>query len=41
MANHNAAMAAAAASMTQTGTSEGTLVEREVDDTNLSDPAGE
>jgi hypothetical protein len=30
MANHNAAMAAIAESMTHTGTSEGTLVEREV-----------
>jgi hypothetical protein len=33
MANHNAAVAAAAESTTQTGTSEGTLVEREVNDT--------
>jgi hypothetical protein len=31
MANHNAAAAAASALTTQTGTSEGTLVEREVD----------
>jgi hypothetical protein len=31
MANHDAAMAAAAESMTQMGTSKGTLVEREVD----------
>jgi hypothetical protein len=31
MANHDAAMAAATGSMTQTDTSEGTLVEREVD----------
>jgi hypothetical protein len=31
MANHNAAMAAAAASTTHTATSEGTLVKREVD----------
>jgi hypothetical protein len=30
MANHDAAVAAAAGSMTQMGTSEGTLVEREV-----------
>jgi hypothetical protein len=34
MANRNAAMAAAAESMTQMGTSKGTLVERKVDDTN-------
>jgi hypothetical protein len=32
MANCNAAAAVASASMTQMGTSEGTLVEREVDD---------
>jgi hypothetical protein len=32
MANHNAAVAAAAGSMTQMDTSEGTLVEREVND---------
>jgi hypothetical protein len=32
MANHDAAVAAAAGSTTQMGTSEGTLVEREVDD---------
>jgi hypothetical protein len=31
LANRNAAMAAAAGSMTHTATSEGTLVEREVD----------
>jgi hypothetical protein len=31
MANHDAAVAAAAGSMTQTDTSKGTLVEREVD----------
>jgi hypothetical protein len=31
MANHNTAVAAAAGLMTQMGTSEGTLVEREVD----------
>jgi hypothetical protein len=41
MANRDAAMAATAESMTQTGTSEGTLVEREVDNLDLSDPAGE
>jgi hypothetical protein len=35
MANCNAAMAAAAASMTQTETSKGTLVEREVDNTDF------
>jgi hypothetical protein len=35
MANHNAAMAAAAESMTQTDTSKGTLVEREVDDSDF------
>jgi hypothetical protein len=35
MANHNAAMAATAASTTQTETSEGTLVEREVDDADF------
>jgi hypothetical protein len=38
MANCDAAMAAAAESMTQMGTSEGTLVEREVDN---SDPVAE
>jgi hypothetical protein len=32
MANHNAAVASAAESTTQMGTSEGTLVEREVND---------
>jgi hypothetical protein len=32
MANHDAVMAVAAESMTPTGTSKGTLVEREVDD---------
>jgi hypothetical protein len=32
MANHNAAMAAAAELTTPMGTSEGTLMEREVDD---------
>jgi hypothetical protein len=40
MANHDAAMAAAAASMTQTSTSEGTLVEREVDDTDFVRSSG-
>jgi hypothetical protein len=35
MANHDAAAAAASVSMTQTGTSEDTLVEREVDDTDF------
>jgi hypothetical protein len=35
MANCNTAMAAAAASLTQTETSEGTLVEREVDDADF------
>jgi hypothetical protein len=35
MANHDAAAAAASALTTQTGTSEGTLVEREVDDTDF------
>jgi hypothetical protein len=35
MANRDAAMAAAVASTTQTSTSEGTLVEREVDDTDF------
>jgi hypothetical protein len=38
MANRNAAMAVAAESTTHMGTSEGTLVEREVDD---SDTVGE
>jgi hypothetical protein len=32
MANHNTAMAAIAESMTHTGTSEGTLVEQEVNE---------
>jgi hypothetical protein len=41
MANHNAAGAAIPESMTHMGTSEGTLVEREVDDSDLSDLAGE
>jgi hypothetical protein len=35
MANRDTAMAAAAASTTQTETSEGTLVEREVNDTDF------
>jgi hypothetical protein len=35
MANHDAAMAAIAESTTHTGTSEGTLVEREVDDSDF------
>jgi hypothetical protein len=35
MANHDAAVAAAAESMTQTGTSKGTLVEREVDNADF------
>jgi hypothetical protein len=35
MANHNTAMAATAASTTQTETSEGTLVEREVDNADF------
>jgi hypothetical protein len=35
MANHDAAVAATSASTTQTSTSEGTLVEREVDDTDF------
>jgi hypothetical protein len=35
MANHDAAIAATAASMTQTETSEGTLVEREVEDVDF------
>jgi hypothetical protein len=33
--------AAAAESTTQMGTSKGTLVEREVDETDFSDPVGE
>jgi hypothetical protein len=40
MANRNAAMAAAAASTTQTSTSEGTLVEREVDDVDFVRSSG-
>jgi hypothetical protein len=35
MANHDAAMAAAAVSTTQTDTSKGMLVEREVDDSDF------
>jgi hypothetical protein len=35
MADRNAAMATTAELMTQTGTSKGTLVEREVDDTDF------
>jgi hypothetical protein len=40
MANRNAAVAAAAELMTQTGTSEGTLVEREVDDMDFVRSSG-
>jgi hypothetical protein len=40
MANHDAVMATAAESTTQTGTSEGTLVEREVDDTDFVRSSG-
>jgi hypothetical protein len=40
MANRDAAMAATAASMTQTGTSKGMLVEREVDDTDFVRSSG-
>jgi hypothetical protein len=40
MANRDAAVAAAAESTTQTGTSEGTLVEREVDDTDFVRSSG-
>jgi hypothetical protein len=40
MANHNAAMAAAAGSMTQMGTSEGTLVEIEVDNVDIVRSSG-
>jgi hypothetical protein len=39
MANRDAAMAATSASMTQTNTSEGTLVEREVDDADFVRPS--
>jgi hypothetical protein len=41
MANRDTAMAATVESMIQMGTSEGTLVEREVNDQILSDPVGE
>jgi hypothetical protein len=40
MANHNAAMAAAVVSTTQTSTSEGTLVEREVKDADFVPSSG-
>jgi hypothetical protein len=40
MADRDAATAAAAASMTQTGTSKGTLVEREVDDMDFVRSSG-
>jgi hypothetical protein len=40
MANHNAAMAAIAESMTHTGTSEGTLVEREVGESDFVRSSG-
>jgi hypothetical protein len=40
MANHDAAVAAAAESMTYTATSEGTLVEREVEDTDFVQSSG-
>jgi hypothetical protein len=40
MANRNAAVAAASVSTTQMGTSEGTLVEREVDDTDFVRSSG-
>jgi hypothetical protein len=40
MANRDAAMAAAAVSMTQTGTSEGMLVEREVNNTDFVRSSG-
>jgi hypothetical protein len=40
MANCDAAMAAAAESMTQVGTSEGTLVEREVDNLDFVRSSG-
>jgi hypothetical protein len=38
--NRDAAMAATAESMTQTGTSEGTMVEREVDDADFVRSSG-
>jgi hypothetical protein len=40
IANRDAAVAAAAESMTRTGTSEGTLVEREVDEVNFVRSSG-
>jgi hypothetical protein len=40
MANRDAAVAAAAESTTYTGTSEGTLVEREVDDVDFVRSSG-
>jgi hypothetical protein len=40
MANHNTAMAAIAESTTHMGTSEGTLVEREVDDSDFVRSSG-
>jgi hypothetical protein len=40
MANHNAAVAATAESTIQMSTSEGTLVEREVDDTDIVRSSG-
>jgi hypothetical protein len=40
MANRNAAVAAAAESTTYTGTSEGTLVEREVEDVDFVQSSG-
>jgi hypothetical protein len=40
MANHDAAMAAAAASTTQMGTSEDTLVEREVNNVDFVRSSG-
>jgi hypothetical protein len=40
MANHNAAMAAVAESTTHTGSSEGTLVDRETDDADFIRSSG-
>jgi hypothetical protein len=40
MANRDAAMATAAESMTRTGTSKGTLVERKVDDADFVRSSG-
>jgi hypothetical protein len=40
MANHDTAMATTAESMTRMGTSEGMLVEREVDDTDFVRSSG-